>query len=47
MAWHRCSRIAFAAVVLLTAPGLIAQSFPGRITGTVRDSGGAVVVAPT
>lgn len=44
MAWYRCSRIVFAAVLLLAAPGLIAQIFPGRITGTVRDSGGAVVV---
>jgi len=44
MARYRCSRIVFAAVVLLGAPGLIAQIFPGRITGTVRDSGGAVVV---
>lgn len=44
MAWYRCSRIVFAAVLLLAAQGLIAQVFPGRITGTVRDSGGAVVV---
>ncbi|MGH9498029.1 MAG: TonB-dependent receptor domain-containing protein [Terriglobales bacterium] len=44
MARYRCSRILFAAVILLAAHGLFAQVFPGRVTGTVRDSGGAVVV---
>ena len=43
MSWDRFSGIALVAVVLFATTGLIAQIFPGRITGTVRDAQGAVV----
>jgi hypothetical protein len=43
MSWNRFSRIALVAVVLFATTGVIAQLFPGRITGTVRDAQGAVV----
>ena len=43
MSCRRLSRIALAAVTLFAASGLLAQMFPGRITGTVRDPQGAVV----
>ncbi len=43
MSSDRFSRIALAAVSLFATTCLVAQSFPGRITGTVRDPQGAVV----
>src|SRR5947208_14376619 len=43
MSWDRFSGIALVAVVLFATTGLIAQIFPGRITGTVRDAQGALV----
>ncbi len=43
MSWDRFSGIALVAFVLFATTGLIAQIFPGRITGTVRDAQGAVV----
>jgi hypothetical protein len=43
MSSDRFSRIALAAVVLFATTHLIAQDFPGRITGTVRDPQGAVI----
>src|SRR5438034_8014781 len=43
MSWDRFSGIALVAVVLFATTGLIAQIFPGRITGTVRNAQGAVV----
>ncbi len=43
MSWNRFSRIILAAVGLFATIGLMAQAFPGRITGTVRDAQGAVI----
>src|SRR6266478_2865246 len=43
MSSDRFSRIALAAVALFATTQLIAQDFPGRITGTVRDPQGAVI----
>jgi hypothetical protein len=43
MSSDRFSRIALAAVVLFATTHLVAQDFPGRITGTVRDPQGAVI----
>jgi hypothetical protein len=43
MSSDRFSRIALAAVALFATTHLIAQDFPGRITGTVRDPQGAVI----
>jgi Carboxypeptidase regulatory-like domain/TonB dependent receptor len=43
MAWNRFSPVIWATVVLFFATGLVAQIFPGRIAGTVRDAQGAVI----
>jgi len=43
MSLDRFSRIALAAAALFATTHLLAQGFPGRITGTVRDSQGAVI----
>jgi len=43
MPWNRFLRIAWATVVLFAATGVMAQIFPGRIAGTVRDAQGAVI----